>query len=699
MTLLESKVKEIIKRDGSKEPFDPEKVFKAIKKAVIAVGGTDFDRTKYLAQEVIKSVEEKFTETTPSVEDIQDLVEKTLINEGHATTAKAYILFRQKRKEFRELATSILEGKKTRLKLSENSLIVLKERYLWHTPQGIETPEELFTRVAKAIASTSQQEKDFYTILSNLDFLPSTPTLINAGKKEPQLLPAHVLPIEDSLASIYETLKNAVLIQKSGSGTGFSFSRLRPKQDRVNTIRRIASGPIHFMKLYNKALDTVLQIEKRKGANMAILRIDHPEIMDFITLKSDNEDMKNFNLSVAITDEFMKAVENNTEYNLINPRTGEITQRIAARQVFDMLVLMAWKTGDPGIVFIDRINNSRSNPTPKLGRIESTNPCGEAPLLPSEACPFGSINLAHHVKDMHIDYDKLKTTIHHAINFLDNIIDKTHYHSQETEYLCKNNRKIGLGIMGFADLLFQLKMPYDSPEAVALASQLMNYISYEADNASKNLAREKKPFPNHLISIYGEPLRNAVRTAISPTGSISMIANCSPGIEPAYALSYTKRVLGGKELLYINEHLENALKEYHIHTEELITKIASTGSIAHQKEIPDSLKHIFKTAHEITPEWHVKMQSAFQQHTDNAVSKTVNFPSTATTTDVANVYQLAYKLGCKGITIYRDNSKTEQVLTTPTKTQQTLHCPQCSKPLLIENNTTTCICGYQLTTT
>lgn len=699
MTLVESKVKEIIKRDGSKVLFDPEKVFYAIKKAVIAVGGTDFDRTKYLAQEVIKALEEKFIDTTPSVEDIQDLVEKILINEGHATTAKAYILFRQKRKEFRELATNILEGKKTRLKLSENALIVLKERYLWHTPQGIETPEELFTRVAKALATTPQQEQDFYLMLSNLDFLPSTPTLINAGKKNQQLLPAHVLPINDSLESIYDTLKNAVLIQKAGSGTGFSFSRLRQKQDNVNTTQGIASGPIHFMKLYNNALDTVLQIEKRKGANMAILRIDHPDIMEFITLKSDSNEMTNFNISVALTDEFMKAVEQNSEYNLISPRTGEVTQRIAARQVFDMLVLMAWKTGDPGIIFIDHINNSRSNPTPKLGRIESTNPCGEAPLLPNEACPFGSINLAHFVKNKNIDYQRLKTVIHNATTFLDNTIDTNNYLLNETEQLCKNNRKIGLGIMGFADLLFQLKIPYDSNEAVALASQLMSYISYEADLASKNLAIDKKPFPNHRISIYGEPLRNATRTAISPTGSISMIANTSPGIEPAYALSYTKRVLGGKELLYINEHLENALKEYHLHTEELIRTIALTGSIAHLKEIPEQLKKIFKTAHEITPHWHVSMQAAFQNNTDNAVSKTVNFPNTATTTDVANVYLTAYKLGCKGITIYRDRSKTEQVLTTQHNTTPTTRCPQCSTPLTITNGTANCTCGYQLINT
>lgn len=668
--MLKVKHKEIIKRDGRKVVFDPEKITNVIFKAAKSVGGHDRDRAVFLTQKVIDRLND-FDET-PTVEKVQDLVEKVLIDNGHATTAKAFILYRQKRKELRILKTNLLDGKITNLKISVTGLQLLRERYLKKDENGkvIETPEELFRRVAREAAKADapyninlkEVEETFYNLMANFEFLPSSPTLMNLGTDKPQCCSCTVLPVNDDINEIFESLKNAVKIQKSGSGTGFSFSKLRPKNDVVNKNLNVAAGPLKFMKVYDIAMSSIKQGGKRRGANMGVLRIDHPDIIEFITLKEKDDVMKNFNLSVGITEDFMKAVINNEEYDLIHPITGKVVKRISAKYVFDLLIVAAWRTGDPGILFLDRINNSNSNPVPELGSIETTSPCGEQPLYNYESTNHGSINLSKFVKNKKIDMNKLKKTVWDAVHFLDNIIDVTYYPLKEVEQVSKSNRRIALGVMGFADLLCELGIPYNSEQGLQTARKLMEFINTEAHNASHELAKKKGVFPNFNLSIHNRELRNASITTISPTGSISMIADCSPGIEPLFALAYFKRVLGGKELFYVNESFAKAMKKLGVYDEELIRKIAIEGSIQHLKELPESIKKVFVTAMDISPYWHVKMQAAFQENVDNAVSKTVNFPNTATTKEVEKAYMLAYELKCKGITIYRDKSKKEQVM-------------------------------------
>jgi len=571
---------------------------------------------------------------------------------------------------------------RTDLQLTANAQTVLERRYLRKDAAGnpVETPAQMFRRVAHHIAQAEinydpqadveSMEDGFYALMTDLKFLPNSPTLMNAGRRLGQLAACFVLPVEDSMEGIFDTLKNAAIIHKSGGGTGFSFSRLRPKNSMVGTTGGVASGPVSFMKIFNTATEQVKQGGTRRGANMAVMRVDHPDIMEFIFCKQRNEDLNNFNISVGITHSFMKAVENGEAYSLIDPRTKQTVSSLEAREVYGALVHQAWENGDPGIIFLDRLN--QDNPTPALGEVESTNPCGEQPLLPMEACNLGSINLARCVgldnDQVALDYEELKRVIHLAVRFLDNTIDMSRYPLEAIETMVKGNRKVGLGVMGFADLLFMLKIAYNSDQALALAEEVMEFVQVQSHQASQDLAAQRGPFPNYHKSIYADanqpPLRNATLTTIAPTGTLSIIADCSSGIEPLFALSFVRNVMDNDKMVEVNACFEAEAKKRGFYSEELMRQIASRGSIRSLDDIPEEVKDIFVTAHDISSEWHIRMQSAFQKCTDNAVSKTVNLPRDARETDVRQVYDLAFQLQCKGVTIYRDGSKEHQVLST-----------------------------------
>lgn len=644
--------------------------------------------------------------------------------------------------------------------LTRNALKVLEKRYLKRDKNGncIETPQDMFRRVADTIASgdlefgkTSKDVQNlsdrFYNAITHRYFMPNSPTLMNAGRDLGQLAACFVLPIDDSLESIFETIKNTALIHQSGGGTGFSFSRLRPKNSVVRSTMGVSSGPVSFMEVFNAATEAVKQGGTRRGANMGILRVDHPDIIEFINCKSDNNKLNNFNISVAITDKFMEAYLNGKDYDLINPQNNEIVGRMDAGAVFDLIIDSAWKNGEPGIVFIDKMN--KDNPTPQIGKIESTNPCGEVPLLPYEACNLGSINLGLMVKEQDgefvVDWDLLENTVRTAMRFLDNVIVVNNYPLPQISEMVQNNRKIGLGVMGWADMLMQMGIAYNSEEGTSLATDVMSFIDYVSKTESVELAKERGRFNNFKGSVYEDShyfakkfagktshkvndkmwaqldkdvqkygLRNATTTCIAPTGTISMIAGASGGIEPLFGLVFSRLIMDGTELLEVNPVFEKYMKTHGLYTEDLMNKIAKCGSVAHIEELPDEVKRIFVTAHDISPYWHVKMQAAFQQFTDNAVSKTVNFIESATREDIKKTYILAYKNNLKGITVYRNNSRQFQPMNlekakktiemkpieppedyNPTGEIKTVKCPECGAEIKMAEGCFICLnCGY-----
>lgn len=566
--------------------------------------------------------------------------------------------------------------------LSPNSLKVLQKRYLLKDEAGnpVEQPSDMFRRVAENIASAelafggdaetvAEIAADFYDLMTTLEFLPNSPTLMNAGREIQQLSACFVLPIEDTMDSIFGAVRDTAMIHKSGGGTGFSFSRLRPGGDQVRSTQGVSSGPVSFMRVFNQATEAVKQGGTRRGANMGVLRIDHPDILTFIKCKADG-DFANFNISVALTEEFMDAVKAGSSYALYNPRNKEVAGELDAREVYDLIVEMAWATGDPGIIFIDRMN--RDNPTPALGEIESTNPCGEQPLLPYEACNLGSINLARMLKHSEggpeVDWDRLADVVHRGIRFLDDVIEVNEYPLPKIDELARGNRKVGLGVMGWADMIIKMNIAYDSEDAVALGEKVMGFINAEAKSASRKLAEQRGNFPNWEGSIYDAPegsaMRNATVTTIAPTGTLSIIANSSSGVEPLFAVSYVRTVMDNDRLIEVNPIFEEIAVKRGFYSTELMALIADHGSVDDIDDVPEDVRRIFVTAHDILPEWHIRMQAAFQKHTDNAVSKTVNFGHDATAEDVRHVYDLADQLGVKGVTIYRDGSKDNQVLTT-----------------------------------
>jgi ribonucleoside-diphosphate reductase alpha chain len=575
---------------------------------------------------------------------------------------------------------------------SEAALKVLRERYLVAKDDGeLERPEEMCWRVALAIAQAEEKwdrapeevhrlAEQFYDLMVDHLFLPNSPTLMNAGAENGlQYSACYVLPVPDSIEGIFEAIKQAAIVHQSGGGTGFSFSRLRPRGSLVRTSGGTASGPVSFMRAFDAATETIKQGGKRRGANMGILRVDHPDILEFIECKLDGG-ITNFNISVAVTDRFMEALAEDREYDLIAPHTGEVVGRLWAPELFDRIVQAAWRTGDPGLFFIDRCNHSPANPVPELGQIEATNPCGELPLLPNEACNLGSINLARFVRRREgewpvenpieaLNWEELERVVWLAVRFLDDVIEVNPYPLPEIDKAVKDNRRVGLGVMGWADLLFELGIPYDSEEALALAEEVMAFIGRVGHDESARLAEERGPFPNWPHSIYRHrpPLRNATVTTIAPTGSISIIAGCSSGIEPLFALAF-RHIVGERHLQFINPIFERVAREQGFYSEELMAEVVHQGRVRDLAGVPEAAQRVFVTAHEITPQWHVRMQAVFQKHTDNAVSKTVNAPNSATVEDVAQAYLLAYDEGCLGITVYRDKCKEEQVLHAGTAT-------------------------------
>ena len=670
------------KKSRNKKAYpDSTAVARAIFAATEGMGITDRETQEQLTNEVLRNLERKIP--LPGMEHLLPGSERQSISLDQVRTLVSQATTRQIPKQAEQPAPKVEEktSAEGRPGLTPNALKVLEKRYLKKDEQGqvIETPDELFHRVARNIASAElafnpqgnvrSWEAEFYRVMTALEFLPNSPTLMNAGRELQQLSACFVIPIEDSMESIFDAVKYTALIHKSGGGTGFSFSRLRPETDRVGSTGGVASGPVSFMRAFDTATDVIKQGGMRRGANMAILNVEHPDILRFIEAKNTPGTLTNFNLSVAVNANFMKAAEKGEDYELINPRTEEVAGKLNAKEVFDKIVDLAWRTGDPGIIFIDRIN--QDNPTPKLGAIESTNPCGEQPLLPFESCNLGSVNLARMLRSVdsrvEVDFERLEQAVNTAVRFLDNVIEMNHFPLPQIERMTKLTRKIGLGVMGFADMLLQLSIPYDSEEAIKLAERLMSFINDKANQASVRLAQERGVFPAFEGSKYDVPgglrARNAARTTIAPTGSLSIIAGCSSGIEPLFALSFQRHILDGEEMVEVNPYFDEVSRREKFYSPELMETLAQGTHLQDIEGIPDWVKRVFVTAHDITPEWHVRTQAAFQKSTDNAVSKTVNFPHDATRDDVAKVYHMAFELGLKGITIYRDRSKESQVLT------------------------------------
>ena len=668
--------KTIHKRDDALVSFDEQKIKRAIFRAGLEAL-EDEQKARAIAElsgsKVLEKISTLYADTIPSVENIQDLVEEVLMAEGYTAVARSYILYREEHRYLRQ--TKKIYGIRDDLKLPLNALFVLKKRYLLKDDNQsvVETPGELFQRVAKAISEAElnfpsaqrreEVEENFLQMLTALEFMPNSPTLMNAGTSLGQLSACFVLPVEDSIPGIFESLKNMARIHQSGGGTGFDFSCIRPRGDIVSTTKGEASGPVSFMSIFNQATGIIVQGGRRRGANMGILRCDHPDIVDFIQAKLNDGAFANFNLSVAVTDAFMEAVRADENFDLLNPRTRKKVKSIKARSIFNLLVHSAWRSGDPGLVFLDEIN--RHNPTPEAGMIEATNPCGEIPLLPYESCNLASINLAKFVQGKAIDWQKLRERIRWGVRFLDNVIEVNKYPLPQIQDITHANRKIGLGVMGFADMLIRLGIPYTAPEAITTAETLMQFFHHESLNASQSLAQERGVFPNYEQSVYPSNnlrLRNATVNTVAPTGTISIICGCSSGIEPLFALSYVRNVLSGSKLFEMHSLFSAELRRRGLYTKELMAEIGKSGSIRQMEEIPEELRRLFVISFDVPPEQHLGIQAAFQKYTDNSVSKTINLPHDASIDDVSRIYLLAHELKCKGITIYRYGTRENQVL-------------------------------------
>ncbi len=674
-------INKIRKRDGSVVDLDKSKIVEAIFKAAQSVGGSDHKKAEEVADQVLLFIKEKYAENyIPTVEEVQDLVEKALIETGHATTAKSYIIYRHRKNIEREMKRAI--GVEDDLKLPLNSIQVLEKRYLLKDENGksTETPSQLFRRVAHHLASNEYNyggddalvkhyEHAFYQIMTNFEFLPNSPTLMNAGTPLGQLAACFILPVKDDIEQIFESVKNQAVIHKTGGGTGFCFSYLRPKGDYVKSTAGIASGPISFMSAFDNATNVIKQGGKRRGANMATLHVWHPDIEEFITMKQTPGVMENFNVSVMVDDVFMQAVDSNSDYDLLNPRNQAVIRKVNARTMFKMIAYSAWKSAEPGMLFIDEIN--RKNPTP-TDPIHATNPCGEVPMPDYESCNLGSINLIKFVEldwskgdwKKKVNWKRLRYVVRTAFQFLDNVIDLNKYPIPQIRDQTLKNRRIGLGVMGFAKMLFKMGISYDSEQGYEVGEEIMRFIEDEATKMSHELGRVRGSFPGFkdspLKSKY-DAMRNATCTSIAPTGTISMIADTSSGIEPVFALSFLKTVRAG-QYYYCDDIFEHVLKVRGLYSEELMQKIMEEGTIQHMEGIPEDIKTVFRVSHDLPPEAHVLMQAAFQKNVGLAVSKTINMPADATVEDVENVYMLAWKTGCKGITIYRDSSRHTQVL-------------------------------------
>ncbi|MFH1606756.1 MAG: adenosylcobalamin-dependent ribonucleoside-diphosphate reductase [Nanoarchaeota archaeon] len=678
-TLITS-IKQIKKKDGTITDFSVNKFFEGITKALNSASIDDKKLAEELTQKALKKLE-NYNEII-SAEEAANTIESTLMEEAQLKAAKAYILYRHKKHEERERRAFIVGHKdlQENLNFSDQALKILEQRYLLKDKDGsvIETPKQMLIRVANNIASADkyyncskeeieQTAQIFYETMANLKFLPNSPTLMNAGTKVQQLTACFVLPIEDTMHGIFGSLKDAALIHQKGSGTGFSFSRLRPKGDFVKDNLGVASGAVDFLRVYDSALEAIKQGGVRKGANMAVLRVDHPDIIRFIESKRDKTSLKNFNISVGITDKFMKAVELDKEYYLTNPRTEKHVGKLRARDVFSIITQNAWKTGDPGLVFLDEIN--RKHPGKNLGEIETTNQCGEAPLLPFEGCVLGSLNLNKFIdqEKQDVNWDELKKTINIAVHFLDNAIDMNTYPKKIIEDNTKKSRKFGLGMMGFADLLVKLKIRYDSEEGLEMADRLMSFIKESAYQKSEELAKQRGVCPAWDGSDHDKverKMRNMTCLSISPTGTISILTDASSGCEPFFAISYQRSVYGSNsDLVYMNKEFERVAKQRGFYTPDMIRKVARSGNIQLWKDIPKDVRDIFVTSQDIKPEWHIKMMATLQKHVDNSISKTINFPATASIRDIEEAYMLAWKSKCKGLTIYRDGSYEDQVIT------------------------------------
>ncbi len=666
-------ISQVLKRDGRTVQFEPVRITNAISRALFDAGIADGKKARQLTKQIVRLLEKKYTKRAVDVETIQNSVE-IVLRRWNKDVATIYAEYRRKKAEIRQARETLgIEEK-----LTYNAMAVLERRYLLRNEKGktIETPSQMFRRVARAIASAESKyggdpkrsEEEFFRMMSKLEFLPNSPTMFNAGMPLGQLAACFVLPIEDSLESIFTSVKNTALIEQSGGGVGFSFSGLRPKGDIVRSTMGVASGPVSFMRVFDVATDVIKAGGKRRGAMMGVLRVDHPDIVEFVTAKQRPNFLSNFNLSVAVTDSFMKAVHANGSYNLVNPHTGKAVRKMKARYVWDIIVENAWRTGDPGVIFIDEVN--RTNPTSHTGDIAATNPCGEQPLHSYECCNLGSINLTKMLMKTEggydIDWKKLEHTVKLCVRFLDDVIDVNKYPMQQIQMASEGNRRIGLGVMGWADTLIMLGIPYDSPAALKLAEKIMRFINDNGHHASIDLGKSRGNFQNFKGSLWekrGYPaMRNATVTTIAPTGTLSIIAGVSSGIEPLFGVSFVRKVLEGRRLLEVNGTFERMAKQNGFYSTELLMKIAKNGSAKGVKGVPKEMQKLFVTALEIGPEWHVRMQSAFQRHVDNSVSKTINFPANAKVGDVHKAYELAYKMKCKGITVYRYGSKPEQVL-------------------------------------